>query len=162
MRGLAAMLCLLAASAAFERADAAPGPKGAVILSATGAVGSPAEFDLEALKALPSATFATSTPWTKGVVSFQGVELKDVIKAIGAHGKKLRCVALNDYAIDIPVSDAVKGGPMIAYLSDGKPMSVRDKGPLWIVYPYDSSADYRNEVIYSRSIWQLRRIDVIE
>ena len=41
-------------------------------------------------------------------------------------------------------------------------MSIRDKGPLWVVYPYDSSADYRTEVIYSRSIWQLDRIEVVD
>jgi hypothetical protein len=44
---------------------------------------------------------------------------------------------------------------------DGKTMSVRDKGPLWIIYPYDSSADYRTEVVYSRSIWQLDRIEAV-
>ncbi len=39
-------------------------------------------------------------------------------------------------------------------------MSVREKGPLWIVYPYSSSPEFQNEVIYSRSIWQLNRITV--
>ncbi|RYH00603.1 oxidoreductase, partial [Salipiger sp. IMCC34102] len=39
-------------------------------------------------------------------------------------------------------------------------MQVRDKGPLWIVYPYDDTPEYRSEVIYSRSIWQLDRIEV--
>ncbi|MDP5360810.1 MAG: oxidoreductase, partial [Paracoccaceae bacterium] len=36
------------------------------------------------------------------------------------------------------------------------------KGPLWVVYPYDMSADYRSEVIYYRSIWQLDRIEVVK
>jgi hypothetical protein len=40
-------------------------------------------------------------------------------------------------------------------------MSVRDKGPLWVIYPYDSD-DYRSEVIYSRSIWQLDRLEVVQ
>jgi hypothetical protein len=54
----------------------------------------------------------------------------------------LRAKAINDYAIDIPLSDAVQGGPIVAYRLDGDTMSVRDKGPLWIVYPYDANADY--------------------
>ena len=62
----------------------------------------------------------------------------------------------------MPLTDAVEGGPIVAYRMDGETMSVRDKGPLWIVYPYDSDADYRTEVIYSRSIWQLDRIEVIK
>jgi hypothetical protein len=44
---------------------------------------------------------------------------------------------------------------------NGAEMSIRDKGPLWIVYPYDASDDFRSEVVYSRSIWQLDRIEVI-
>jgi hypothetical protein len=39
-------------------------------------------------------------------------------------------------------------------------MTVRDKGPLWIVYPYDAKPEYRQELIYSRSIWQLDHIEV--
>jgi hypothetical protein len=49
---------------------------------------------------------------------------------------------------------------LIAYAMDGKEMSVRYKGPLWIVYPYDSNANYRTEITYARSVWQLDRIDV--
>ena len=67
-----------------------------------------------------------------------------------------------DYAVTIPTSDAVEGGPIIAYEMDGKPMSRRDKGPLWVIYPFDDSAKYRTETIYSRSIWQLNRIKFIE
>ena len=39
---------------------------------------------------------------------------------------------------------------------------MRDKGPLWIIYPYDQNTDYQTEVIYSRSIWQLDRIEVLK
>ena len=56
----------------------------------------------------------------------------------------------------------VQDGPILAYLNDGEEMPVRDKGPLWVVYPYDLNASYQSEVIYSRSIWQLDRIVVVE
>ena len=67
----------------------------------------------------------------------------------------------HDYAVEIPVSDSVEDGPILAYELNGAPMSVRDKGPLWLVYPYDQNPEYRSEVIYSRSIWQLDRIEVL-
>jgi hypothetical protein len=88
------------------------------------------------------------------------VELDDLLDAIGAEGETLRAIAANDYAVDIPVADAVDGGPIIAYLRNGEAMSLREKGPLWIVYPFDSSPEYQSELIYSRSIWQLNRIEV--
>ena len=40
-------------------------------------------------------------------------------------------------------------------------MSVRDKGPVWVLYPFDAGAEYRTDLIYERSIWQLDRIDVL-
>ena len=94
------------------------------------------------------------------MVEFAGVSLKDFLAEIGVAEGRLSAVAINDYAIEIPVSDAVAGGPLIAYEMNGRAMSPREKGPLWIVYPYDSNVDYQSETIYSRSIWQLARIDV--
>jgi hypothetical protein len=141
-------------------------PNGDVILTVTGLIettniDASAQFDLEMLEALAATTIETSTIWTDGVHSFQGVSLAVLSERLGISGTNLRALAVNDYAVEIPLSDAVENGPIIAYKMDGKTMSVRDKGPLWIIYPYDSSADYRTEVVYSRSIWQLDRIEAV-
>lgn len=32
---------------------------------------------------------------------------------------------------------------------NGQYMRIRDKGPLFIVYPYDSSAELQNQIYYS-------------
>jgi hypothetical protein len=135
------------------------------LLTVTGAITNTnakamASFDLDMLKAMPAVTFKTTTNWTKGETTFTGVSLKALLAAIGAKGQNLHASALNDYAVDIPVSDAVDNGPIIAYLLDGKPMSLRDKGPLWVIYPFDANPAYKNEEIYSRAIWQLSKIDV--
>ncbi len=90
------------------------------------------------------------------------MSLSTLVDRLGIEGASLRATAINDYTVEIPLSDAVEGGPMIAYRMDGEIMSVRNKGPLWVVYPYDSESDYRTEVIYSRSIWQLDRIEAVE
>ena len=120
------------------------------------------QLSREALEAMPRTTFTTSTIWTEGEREFSGVALVDLVEAVGANGSTMKATALNNYAVDVPMADAVKGGPIIAYELDGKRMSVREKGPLWLVYPYDSNATYRTETIYSRSIWQLDRLEIIE
>jgi len=96
------------------------------------------------------------------VQTFEGVSLKALVAHLGLEGSTLRATAINDYAIDIPITDAVEGGALVAYRLNGAEMSLRDKGPLWVVYPYDSDAAYRTEVIYSRSIWQLDRIQALD
>jgi hypothetical protein len=161
--GLAAAMGIASMAAAQEVAL----PTGDIILTVTGEIDvTNAEgalvFDYDALAALDAETFETTTIWTEGLNSFQGVSLKTLTDLLGTEDGTLLATAINDYTVEIPVSDAVEGGPIIAYLMNDKEMSVRDKGPLWVIYPYDSSADYRSEVVYSRSIWQLDRIEVVK
>ncbi|KIN64487.1 Oxidoreductase, molybdopterin binding [Sulfitobacter noctilucicola] len=119
-------------------------------------------FDLAALEALGTETIETTTIWTEGTQTFEGVSLARLAEEVGVEGGTLLATAINDYTVEIPVTDAVEGGPIVATRMNGKVMSLRDKGPLWVVYPYDANADYRSEVIYSRSIWQLDRIEAVE
>lgn len=160
-----ALLACAVLLAGPARAEDLPTPTGEVLLTVTGAIsetnqGDAAVFDLEMLKAVGEVTFSTATPWTQGNQEFTGVPLEALLQVVGATGGTLTSKAINDYAVDIPASDAVTNGPIIAYLLNGDPMSVREKGPLWIIYPFDSKDEYRAEVYYSRSIWQLTSIDV--
>ncbi|MGJ8624915.1 MAG: molybdopterin-dependent oxidoreductase [Yoonia sp.] len=142
---------------AYAQDSAAP------ILTVSGTViEGEASYDREALMQLPVTTIETSTIWTDGVSTFTGVSLADLVAELGAEGGTIVATAVNDYAVEIPIEDAVEGGPIVAYLMDDQEMSLRDKGPLWVVYPYDSDASYRSEVIYSRSIWQLDRLEFLD
>ena len=117
-------------------------------------------FDVTRLRALGVTRMRTGTIWTDGVHDFTGSRLKDIVDYLGLTGGTIKALALNDYSVDIPVSDAVEDGPILAYEMDNAPISVRDKGPLWIVYPFDAKPEYRSEVIYTRAIWQLERFEV--
>jgi len=144
---------------------AAPAPTGAVILTITGAAdaaGQPidAGFDLASLQALPVVEFETTTMWTEGVQKFQGVALKTLLDQVNVTSGLLIATAINDYRIEIPIAEISDSAPIIAYALNGAPMSVRDKGPLWVVYPYDSNPDFQTEVVFSRSIWQLNRLEI--
>ena len=122
--------------------------------------GSVTEFTLADLRDMDATTIETTTIWTDGLQEFTGVALHVLLSATGAEGSALAATAINDYSIEIPVSDAIPGGPIIAYERNGETMSLREKGPLWIVYPFDSNIEYQSEVTYSRSIWQLDRLEL--
>ena len=49
---------------------------------------------------------------------------------------------------------------LIAFAQNGRPMPVRERGPLWVIYPLDSYSELQNPVFHARMIWQLRRIVV--
>jgi hypothetical protein len=140
-------------------------PAGKVVLTITGNVGAAnagkaAAFSMEMLEKLPQQAFTTQTPWHTGKVEFTGPLLRDVLAAAGAKGSKIVAHALNDYKTDIPFDDAVKYDMVVARLMNGKPMLIREKGPLFIVYPYDSKTELKAEKFYNRSAWQLARLNV--
>ncbi|WP_428672817.1 molybdopterin-dependent oxidoreductase [Roseibium sp.] len=124
------------------------------------ASGSPADFTIHMLEELPQERIETTTPWHDGKVSFVGVPLEKLMKHIGANGSEAAVTALNDYRSVIPLTDFETNHPILAYKYNGKYMSIRDKGPLFIIYPFDDHPDLKTELIYSRSVWQVRSIEI--
>jgi len=112
-------------------------------------------FDMRALQALPQRTYKVTTPWYLRPVSFQGPLLRDVLAAAGASGSRIEAVAVNDYTAVIPFQDAEAYDVIIALRMDGKSMSPRDKGQLFVVYPYDRLPPEMREKSFERSVWQL-------
>lgn len=165
-RALGAVVgAVVLAIAAFAGAASLPAPDEKPILTVVGSIGvtnkdGAAQFDRAMLEALGPVSFETTTPWYSGPVTFEGVPLAKVLKAVEAKGKTLVAVALNNYSAELPVEDAMKYNVILALKRNGEYMSVRDKGPLFIVYPYDSVPELKNQKFYSRSVWQLSRIEV--
>ncbi len=88
--------------------------------------------------------------------------LRAVLAAAGASGKKLVVKALNDYASDVPFEDAQKLDTILAVRMNGEEMSVREKGPVFLIYPFDKDKSLYNEKYFSRSVWQIKEIEVVE
>ncbi|WP_298256435.1 molybdopterin-dependent oxidoreductase [uncultured Litoreibacter sp.] len=119
-------------------------------------------LSLDALDAMEQIEFTTTTIWTDGDIHFTGVPLKALLDQLGLVGSTVEMVALNDYSIAMPVKDLEDDAPIVATRMNGKAMSVRDKGPYWVVFPYDKDPKYSTETNYSRSIWQLNRLKVVD
>ena len=86
--------------------------------------------------------------------------LRDVLNAAKVSGTTLKAVALNDYQTKIPLEDATKFDVIVAHQMNGAAIPVRTKGPLFIVYPFDSKAELKSTTYYERSAWQLKTIAV--
>lgn len=141
-------------------------PAGKVLLVVTGQIterNSPegAQFDLAMLEKLPQTSFSTRTPWFPEPRKFTGVRLRDLLSALGAAQRgSISAEAINDYRATIPAEDWTEHDLLVAWRLDDAPMSVREMGPLLIIYPFDAEPKLRNAVRYNRAVWQLRRIDV--
>lgn len=140
-------------------------PAGKVVLEVTGAITNTnaegvAAFDLDMLEALESRTTVTATPWYDGARSFSGPLGKALIETVGATGTTLRVTAINDYVTEIPLADFLDHPVILATRLDGERMSVREKGPLFVIYPFDEAPELNNETYFGRSAWQVKSIEV--
>lgn len=133
-----------------------------VILTIDGEVagGQPVNFTRSELIALGSSAVTTSTPWSDGTPTFEGVPMSVLLAEVGATGSVAEVLALNNYKTSIPVSDFVDYPVILALKRDGEFLSVRDKGPLFVIYPFDASSELAADIYYSRAAWQVRKITI--
>lgn len=151
----------------IQPGDLVPPPTGKVVLSLrnvpTTNVGRTLQFDLATLDRLGTVSYTVFDRQAEGRdVRFSGPLLRTVLKVAGVDLTKeqtLRCLALNDYAVDVPTGDAVKFPVLLATRADGKRMSVAHYGPTRFIYP--THGFNLDKTVYDpRWIWQLDQIVV--
>ena len=142
-----------------------PAPKGDVILAVDGMInecndGLEVHFDRAMMDALPKKQIKTENPWDHGPSVYEGVLLRDLMKYVKADGKTATFSALNDFRSDMPIEDMDKYDVILAYKRDGVDLSVRDKGPFFVVFPFSDVPELATEARYAQSVWQVNRISI--
>ena len=154
----------LAAAAPMARA-ALPMPRGEILLTVRGQISvtnapGMARLDRTLLLEAGDAELRTVTPFTDGASTFSGVLASRLLDWLGASGSEVRCRALNDYSVVIPIAELRAYPVLLALDRDGRPLSVRERGPLWVIYPWSDYPELDDRVHRQRSIWQLSELDV--
>jgi len=142
-----------------------PAPTGPVVLTISGAIGTTngdgvAVFDQAMIDGLAQHTITSETPWYDGEQAFSGVLVSALLEVVGATGSALSVTALNGYSAEIPRADVTDNPVILASRVNGDLLSVRDKGPLFVIYPFDTQPELFNEVYFGRSVWQVTAMSV--
>lgn len=155
-------------AADLQPGDPIPAPTKRVVLRVTGRIEHPNRgdalvFDFPTLERLGLVRYtATDHDGLGRDAEFQGVLLRTVLQVAGVadDGGDIETIALNDYRIDLPISDAFDFPVMLATRTDGRRMSVDDYGPVRIVYPNRSYTFPRaeNGPLWT---WQLEELQVL-
>ncbi len=118
-------------------------------------------LSLAQLDALPQVECTVDDRIAEGrQVRFRGVLLSALLTHLGAdQAITLSASALNDYSVDLPMSDITELPVLLATRMDGEPMSVAHYGPLRVIYP-TTGYDLDPTVYDPRRIWQLSSIDI--
>lgn len=120
-------------------------------------------LNLQSLDSLPQTTRTLELPESlgmKGRHSWQGVSLNELIKLSGRSAESVRVVALNGYYASVPLNDLKNYDPIVAYRRDGKTLSIREKGPIILIYPFDKFKVLNQQTYINRSVWQVNEIHI--
>ncbi|MBM5573864.1 molybdopterin-dependent oxidoreductase [Deefgea sp. CFH1-16] len=130
-----------------------------IILTVTGkSANSEVQLTAHMIAKLPQQIMTMRTAWYPTEQTFEGPLLRDVLKLVGIQSGDIKLRSLNDYTISIPVSDALQYDVIIARKRNGQLMTIRDKGPLFVIYPFHQHENLRRTEYYRRCSWQLRSI----
>ncbi|MBY4677131.1 hypothetical protein [Marinobacterium arenosum] len=159
------MFCLITIVSWAVEADTLSPPTDKPILTVSGLIqhtrdGGGATFDLPELRNLPSDTFKLQTAWSDQPHVYHGPLLSAVLEEAGARGQRLYMRALNDYTTELDVDFVNRYQPILAWKKDGHVMKVRDKGPLWLLFPLHRNPELNTSDNNFKMIWQLSHIEV--
>lgn len=159
--GIALVLAIHPGSTAAE----IPKPSGEVLLMISGNISNTnhadgAAFDLQMLEAMPATSFATKTDWTEGLTRFTGVKLSEILEAVGSKTWKITMTAEDGYIYELEREIDSKYPVIIAYKKNDEYMSLRNLGPLWLMFPFDDYPELYTEENRAASIWQLTHMEM--
>jgi hypothetical protein len=117
-------------------------------------------YDRSELEAMGLVSVKTTTPWNEGVVDFEGVPFTVLLENAKATGVMATVIALNDYSVDVPVSDFADFGTILAIKRNGEYMPVDDQGPFFVIYPFDTNPVLQKQPYYGRAVWQVKAVSV--
>ena len=104
----------------------------------------------------------TSTFWPEDQGAYEGPRLADVLKSVGiSEVAQVRVFGLDGYSQVLPREDWTRWPLILATRKNGKPLDLRDKGPLRVIYPRDSDKTLQDDLYRLRWVWMVRQIEPV-
>lgn len=120
------------------------------------------QFSHGQIEAIGLKRLSTKTFWPEDYGEFDGVLLRDLLREIGIEkAPEIKITALDDYITLIPRKDWGKWDVILATRHEKKTMSIREKGPLRIVYPMDIGGEIADSDMRLRWIWAIKSIEPV-
>lgn len=150
----------------LDSGEAIPVPENETILTVTGDISranvdDTIQMDMATLESVGVVEYDVLDPFANSTITYRGVLMSELLDVWGvsADATTLTLTAINDYAIDVPISAVREYPVMMALQADGEYMAIADKGPSMLVFPYD---DFElDKALYNDMwIWQIASVEV--
>lgn len=129
----------------IQAGDPIPAPDREPILEISGLISNPNQsdvliVDLPTLEHMPLVELRAFEPFENREMTFEGVLMSDLMAIAGVDptASEAHFTALDDYEIDIPLTEFARSNVLLATKADGEHMSVEDGGPIRIIFPAGS------------------------
>lgn len=110
---------------------------------------------------LDQRTIRTSNIYIDGVAEFRGPGAYEVIDFIGRAGADtVRITTATDTFIDVTLDELRRFGPILAMEMNGEPLTRRNRGPLWLIYPVDDFSELEKPTYYNRLIAHVQEMEL--
>ncbi|MBO0903156.1 hypothetical protein [Jiella sonneratiae] len=119
-----------------------------------------ARFSRADLAAMPQTKIVTHTPWASEATTYEGPTVAAFLAGLGETGERFHLAALNDYLVTAERSLLTEAGAILAIRENGRFMAVANKGPVFVMFPFDADRRLQSQQYYSRAVWQLVEIDM--
>ncbi|MEZ4863728.1 MAG: molybdopterin-dependent oxidoreductase [Caldilineaceae bacterium] len=143
-----------------------PLPHDPTILTVTGKIGAANDnhrivMDRVTIERVGEVEYSANDPFEERPVLYRGVLMRDLLKLwqVDPNAQSVHLVALNDYVIDIPITDFQNYPVLFALQADGVYMQPDYRGPAMLVYPVDHY-EFDALSVQAKWIWQIKAIDV--
>lgn len=129
-----------------------------VALTVENADGTTVQLSIAQIESLRTVSATLYEPFVKREIAFQGVPLRDFFAFLGIPKSvtTLHSVALNEYAVDLPMSIADADGAILATRADGKLIPVDQGGPTRVVLT-DDHPQAKDEALW---VWSLKTLSI--
>lgn len=154
------------APATIQAGEAIPLPTGDPMLTVTGKIRAnnrmgQIEMDRETVERVGVVEYTVNDPFAGETIRYTGVLMRDLLALwqVAEDAQTLSLVALNDYVIEIPISEFRTYPILFAMQADGVYMEPEFQGPAMLVYPLDA---YTFDVarVKRNWIWQIKSIEI--
>lgn len=120
-------------------------------------------YTLSRIEGLGLRQLVTSTFWSSKPIKFSGVLLRDLLEDAGLDdAQQIRVAALDGYHAIIPENDWRQWEVLVATRQDQQPITIREKGPLRIIYPLDLGGAVAESDMRVRWVWAIKSIERAE
>ncbi|WP_022942330.1 molybdopterin-binding oxidoreductase [Psychromonas hadalis] len=116
-------------------------------------------YTLKQLQKLPQHEIKITIPWTDEEHIYKGPYLEDVFSSAGIEGRWLTLYALDHYQVSFNYQRIKKYNPILGLQIDGELLTIRSKGPIWLILPVNEYKELEAAVYNDYMVWQLIKIN---